>query len=135
MVTTLFLLALAAASDAPSEEPRVEYSYRKGLLIPGAIILGASYTTAAGLAVLLEDGILAIPIVGPFAVLARHPEQRAAEGNSLLLIGGLLQVGGAIVTILGLVLRREEIVEYEEEYVIAPLLGGDSGGLALSARF
>ncbi len=110
--------------------PMVEVTHRrlrKGLLIPGAIMLGVGWLLNWTLAGLVEPsssereeyrGWSFIPIVGPFVDLSYLDDDHGMYMFHVLF--GVLQAGGFLMALLGTVLAEETV---SMEYA----LGGDDG--------
>jgi hypothetical protein len=99
---------------APTYQPpqrQLRYEDRetsiKGLWIPGIIIFGVSYALTASLSLLSPDPdyqtFALIPLVGPWMMLAEAGNDEEITGA---LAGGVLQLAGVTMFILGLVLKQ-----------------------------
>jgi hypothetical protein len=123
-------------------------TFHKGLVIAGAVTLGAMWVASiAAYAMLIEeddrvtfdDGSgnfvtieddaeerwapLVVPVVGPFIAIGTSEDTSAAP---YLVIDGVAQVGGLTMLIVGLVMKKEKLV-WVGDLEIAPLVGRQNG--------
>ena len=116
---------------------------RKGLIIGGAVTLGATYTLAALIAAAGEDtkssggenkvGALWIPVVGPFVEVGRTD---VATAKVFLVSFGAAQAAGAFMLIAGLsspqhVLVRNDLLGMK----FAPMTSAGASGMTVSGSF
>jgi len=131
---------------------------RKGLIIAGAVTLGAFYSFSAlgafvansgspclfnfsslgcggGHAGNEDVGALYIPVLGPFLQMTRTTD---AGGNELNFIDGAMQSAGLALLIIGLASPRKELVRNDFEVIRAvpvPYVTSHSAGLGLAGSF
>src|SRR5690606_25376199 len=92
------------------EAPQTETRGIVGLQIAGPIVLGAAWLATIGVTAALTDegahiGYAAIPLVGPWVLMAD------SEGYEVpLAVSGVLQAGGLTMLILGVAIRSERPV-------------------------
>lgn len=132
------------------------------MILSGLLVLGIPYmlsVSVAGESREPTDRWLFLPVVGPFANLAARPECTTTNTpfvssnycdsdsgtRTLLMLDGLMQVGGAVLTVVGLsTSRRLYVRDYpyasgtasKFSLTIAPRSYGRSGqGVALAGTF
>ncbi|MBW2462884.1 MAG: hypothetical protein JRH11_14625 [Deltaproteobacteria bacterium] len=130
---------------APAGPVRTEERVRTGLLIPGVIMFGASYTIALLSGIGAEYGYLAIPFAGPFILAGDYADSSTGSGGgeALVYIGlsawGLVQVAGVAMFILGLTLKKTVEVRADlgggRSVALAPYEVPGGGGLQLLGEF
>jgi len=106
----------------------VESKVRKGMVIPGAILLGAPYVLGLSIAALTDfdnqSGWLAVPIAGPWITLAaRRKCHDDSFGNCTdtadraldiyLVFDGLIQTAGAALLVAGMAAKKTELVRMD----------------------
>lgn len=109
----------------------IETEPRKGLIIAGAAVLGASYVASVFAAMLYcgpgsecINGGLYIPIIGPFIVAAQAP---SSGGATLAAFDGLVQCAGLGLLIAGFV-APEKFVVWQDSDARASLTVVPGGG-------
>jgi hypothetical protein len=113
---------------------------RKGLIISGSILLGASYLITAFGASVAEDvngndsaASLYLPVFGPF-IQAGYTSSRT--GRFFLVVDGGCQLAGAAMLLSGLFAEKTLLVRNDLGATLVPIHTRDGGsGLALFARF
>jgi hypothetical protein len=133
----------------------VDTKIRKGLVIGGAVTLGATWilsVIAAAFAVSIEeaeeadgfdnDGIspadasmLFIPVAGPF--ISIYTYDAGTGGAAVLVIDGVAQVGGLTMLIVGLA-AQEKVLKRSHAGVTlepTPIVSAQMSGLGLSGTF
>lgn len=135
--------APAYAPTYPAPARQVRYVDRstsvKGLWIPGVVIFGASWVMTGVLATSLSlngeyAGYSWIPLAGPWLMLSAATNEDEVAGA---LVGGVTQVAGAVMFVLGLALRqtvRVPVYSLDERDERAPQIALDvspapAGGL------
>lgn len=130
----------------PAGPVRTEERMRTGLLIPGVIMFGVSYSIALLTGIGAEYGYLAIPFAGPFILAGDFVDSggTGSDGTDALgVIGlsawGLVQLGGAVMFILGLTLKQTVEVRADlgegRSVALAPYEVPGGGGLQLLGEF
>lgn len=115
---------------------------RKGLIIAGACLFGATYGytafSAAYAQVLIaasgsndDVGPLFIPVVGPFLELGETDNSAA---RFVLVVDGLAQSAGALMLLYGLTTPRTILVR-NDRLSITPMVRRGASGLVLSGAF
>jgi hypothetical protein len=137
-----------------------ESRIRKGLVIGGAVTLGASWLvtvviTAAGQSIQAADdelveaaggdadadgrtaddwSVLYIPVAGPFVGVATL--DASGGGLAVLLIDGVVQTGGLAMLIAGLAAQETRLVRIgDAEVRVAPVANAGEASLGLVGRF
>jgi hypothetical protein len=113
---------------------------RKGLIISGSILLGASYLITAFGASVAQDvngnnsaGALYVPVLGPFI---QAGNTGTSTGRFFLVVDGGCQLAGAVMLISGLAVDKIILVRNDFGATLLPIHTRDGGsGLALFARF
>jgi hypothetical protein len=116
---------------------------RKGLVIGGAVTLGAVYGVCALTAAVGEDvknggtnevAAMWIPVAGPFLQILQTD---SASGKVFLLGLGGAQVAGAIMLYYGLTTQKRVFVRNDlvGSMTVTPMAGNGAAGMALSGRF
>jgi hypothetical protein len=142
----------------------LETRQRSGLILAGGLVLGITYAlsiSVAGASREHADRWLLVPVAGPFIDLAARPTcDRTSDpftgtrnycnddssARTSLMLDGLTQVGGAVLTIVGLATPRRVVVRDDAPYAarsgpgftwsLAPRSYGRSGhGFALAGTF
>jgi hypothetical protein len=131
---------------------------RSGLVIGGAITLGASYLFGGllpGAAVIgggcsirqvacAVGGTLMIPVVGPFisiAPLASSESTGLGALYALLVFDGLVQIAGATLLLYGILAQRDYLLRKPKvrgriSWMATPMLLGEAGrGIGVVGRF
>lgn len=113
---------------APLQQQPVTYVSRPrtGMIVGGSIMFGVSYLIAVLTAVGFEDGLWAVPVVGPLAQMANIDGDASGYAYAGLTFWGIVQAAGLTLFTLGIVLRREVPVRAGLD------LDGQPGGLALN---
>lgn len=120
---------------SPSEDRTTESI--KGLWIAGLVTLGFSWIGSIPAAAAISAasgssdpgahaGIMAIPLVGPWVEAGGVLEEATTVAAPAFVALGVLQIGGALMTILGFSLQREV------SHVAVVPMGPDSWGLQLN---
>ncbi|MFT3710790.1 MAG: hypothetical protein QM817_24465 [Archangium sp.] len=118
----------------------IETEPRKGLLIAGAAVLGASYAVTLLFAIgycgpgsECVNGALYIPIVGPFIVAAQAP---SSGGATLAAFDGVVQLGGLALLVAGFV-APEKFVVWQDSDAQASLsfVPGGGGGVGMLLKY
>lgn len=118
----------------------IETEPRKGLLIAGAAVLGASYAVSllfafgyCGPGSECVNGALYIPVIGPFIVAAMAP---STGGATLAAFDGIVQLGGLGLLIAGFV-APEKFVVWQDADARASLtiVPGGGGGVGAVMKF
>jgi hypothetical protein len=124
---------------------------RSGLVLGGAVLLGASYVpTAAAAAVCEQEHCggttgLFVPVVGPIIAAVAHdaPGRRAEAGGpgrdvfwpALMFADFAAQAGGATMLILGLTLKPKQVLVHDDVATsnvrLVPMRVGGATGLGL----
>lgn len=122
---------------------------RKGLIISGAVTLGATYLTTAVVATAFVAGgfllfpvgsdatkytRLYLPVVGPFLAIGQFDRSR---DQLYLAASGLGQTVGAIMLVYGITRPRTVLVRNDQRIVtsVAPLIAPGAAGLSVVGRF
>jgi hypothetical protein len=142
----------------------VETRPRKGLVVSGSIIFGVPYFLSLSVAASSKyepDRWLYAPLFGPFVDLGTRKENCQTYNNGnigstttcqddsserfFLMADGLMQVAGATMLVLGLVLPQQLLVRDDAPYVgdrgshfswaVAPTVGRSSAGVGLAGTF
>lgn len=108
---------------------------RTGLIVSGAVMFGAPWISTLLAGVAVEEGAVAIPVIGPLLYLGRG--FRAAD--TMLVLDTLLQGTGLTLFILGMVMKRRYVEYYGEnddgrQWSLLPQVG-TTNGLQLDMRF
>jgi hypothetical protein len=132
----------------------VETRDRSGLVLGGAVLLGASYVPTAAAAAVCEQehcggtAGLFVPVVGPLiAALAHDTSGRRAEAGGpgrdvvwlgLMSVDFAAQAGGATMLVLGLTLQPKQVLVEDEPLVaghvrLVPMRVAGATGLGLVA--
>ena len=115
---------------------------RKGLIIGGAVTLGAVYLTTTFIAAIADDinkadgsnadvSALYIPVVGPFVELG---QTNSSVARFYLTLSGLGQTAGAIMLIYGLTSPKTLLVR-NDQLTLAPMIGNGASGLSVVGSF
>jgi hypothetical protein len=115
---------------------------RKGLIIGGAVTLGATYIVSSMIGAIGEDlrrsgstetdmSAMFVPVVGPYFQAART---ESFVGKFWLTGLGLGQTAGAIMLIYGLTNTRTLLVR-NDQLSIAPMHADGATGMTVSGRF
>jgi hypothetical protein len=137
-------------SDFDDSAP-VPYGYtkvsraRKGLIVAGAVTLGATYLATTFVAAVADDinkadgsnvdvTPLYVPVVGPYLEIGNTDSSVA---RFYLTVSGLGQTAGAIMLVYGLTSPRTVLVRNDQLIVtsIAPLIAPGASGLSVVGRF
>lgn len=130
------------------EGQRVPYGYvkiekkRKGLIIGGAVTLGATYFVSTMVGAIGEDlqetgetnsdmSAMFIPIAGPFI---QAGQTETSSGKWWLVNLGLAQTAGAIMLYIGLTSTRTLLVR-TDQVSIGPMTANGASGMMVSGRF
>jgi hypothetical protein len=118
---------------------------RKGLIIGGAVSLGATYLATAFIGAVAADALKAegsntsiapvfLPVAGPFLEVG---ETDSAVARFFLAVSGLGQGAGAVMLLYGLTSSRTVLVRNDQLIVtsIAPLIAPGASGLSVVGRF
>jgi hypothetical protein len=116
---------------------------RKGLIISGSILLGASYLIAAFAASVASDvksnnsnnnsAALYLPVFGPFIQTSNWT---SSTGRFFLVVDGGCQAAGFAMLLSGLLAEKTILVRNDFGATLLPIRTRDGGsGLALFARF
>jgi hypothetical protein len=127
---------------------------RLALIVPGVAVLGAAWLTSVVFAALTRQGTLAVPVVGPWMTAADMPRSQCSSGDTddgwcgvgagigqtltaLLVIDGVLQTAGALLSLYGAatprsVLVRKDLVSF---HVLPTSVGNGGYGVSLVGRF
>lgn len=118
---------------------------RKGLIIGGAVTLGATYLATAFIGAVADDfnkaegsnvdiAPLYIPVAGPFLEIG---ETDSAVARFYLAVSGLGQTAGAIMLLYGLSSSRTVLVRNDQLIVtsLAPMIAPGASGLSVVGRF
>ncbi len=105
---------------------------RRGLVIAGAITLGATYSlnlsVAMGTDFKGDAAWLALPVFGPWILMAEASGENADTGRSLLFFDGLVQAAGAAMLAVGLWYPTQVWVRQDGANLrLLPTCWGDSG--------
>lgn len=118
----------------------IETTPRKGLVIAGAAVLGASYLASVFAAIgycgpgrECINGGLYVPVVGPFIVAAQAP---SSGGATLAAFDGIVQLGGLGLIIAGFA-APEQFVVWKDADAQASLtvVPGGGGGVGLALKY
>ena len=137
-------------TDFDDSQP-VPYGYtrvsraRKGLIIGGAVTLGATYAVTAFIGAVAADinkadgsnadvTALYIPAVGPFLELGQTDSSIA---RFYLTLSGLGQTAGAVMLIVGLTSPRTVLVRNDRLSIthVGPMVARGASGLSVMGRF
>jgi len=118
---------------------------RKGLIIGGAVTLGATYLATAFIGAVASDVLktegsnvsvapLFLPVAGPFLEIGQTD---SAIARFYLTLSGLGQTAGAIMLLYGLSSSRTVLVRNDQLIVtsVAPMLVPGAAGLSVVGRF
>jgi hypothetical protein len=118
---------------------------RKGLIIGGAVTLGATYLATAFIGAVAADFLKAegsntsvapifIPVAGPFLEIGQTD---SAVARFYLAVSGLGQAAGAIMLLYGISSSRTVLVRNDQLIVtsVAPLIAPGVSGLSVVGRF
>jgi hypothetical protein len=118
---------------------------RKGLIIGGAVTLGATYLATAFIGAVAADFLretgsntsvapVFIPVAGPFLELGQTD---SAIAKFYLTLSGLGQGAGAIMLLYGLSSTRTVLVRNDQLIVtsVAPMIAPGAAGLSVVGRF
>ncbi len=118
---------------------------RKGLIIAGAVTLGATYLATAFVGAVADDfnkaagsnvdiAPLYIPVAGPFLETSQTDSSIA---RFYLAVSGLGQTAGAIMLLYGLTSSRTVLVRNDQLIVtsLAPMIAPGASGLSVVGRF
>lgn len=118
---------------------------RKGLIIGGAVTLGATYLVTAFVGAVASDflkaegsntdvGPLFLPVAGPFLEIGQTD---SAIARFYLALSGLGQTAGAIMLFYGLSNSRTVLVRNDQLIVtsVAPMIVPGAAGLSVVGRF
>ena len=118
---------------------------RKGLIIGGAVTLGATYLATAFIGAVAADFLKAegsntsvapvfLPVAGPFLEIGQTD---SAIARFYLAVSGLGQTAGAIMLLYGITSSRTVLVRNDQLIVtsVAPLIAPGAAGLAVVGRF
>lgn len=110
---------------------------RTGLVIGGAITFGLPYLITATTGGSGGEGVLVVPLAGPFIEIGRLHAGGGSGDKSLeaivtgiLVVDGLMQVGGAAMLIAGLVNKKKVLVRDDvakSTWHVTPLTMGQGG--------
>lgn len=132
--------AQPAATTSPPLRVYAEKRPHIGLIAAGASMFGVFYTFTALAGAIQQDACkscangawaLYVPVVGPFIKLGSSSLQVERFG---LVFDGLVQLGGAVMLISGLIVRQNKWV-YSRSVQIAPTAGAGAAGLTVMGRF
>lgn len=132
------------SAPVPYGYTRVERT-RKGLIIGGAVTLGATYLVTAFVGAVAADFLKAegsntsvtpvfVPVAGPFLELGQTD---SAIAKFYLTLSGLGQGAGAIMLLYGMSSSRTVLVRNDQLIVtsIAPMIAPGATGLSVVGRF
>jgi hypothetical protein len=112
---------------------------RKGLIISGAIMFGASYLISAFAGSIAADTshdgapLLFLPVLGPFLQTSNWS---SSTGRFFLVVDGGCQAAGFAMLLSGLMLEKTVLVRNDLGATLVPIRTREGGsGLALFARF
>ncbi len=123
---------------------------RTGLAIGGGVTFGVTWLLSALVGAALSESFndddtienddtawpLFIPVAGPFIGIGT---MEASYGPGFILVlDGLAQTGGLAMFIAGLAAKKQMLVRddvYAVDIEVAPLVGGGTSGLAVTAKF
>jgi hypothetical protein len=118
---------------------------RKGLIIGGAVTLGATYLATAFIGAVASDFLKAegsntdvaplfLPVAGPFLEIGQTD---SAIARFYLALSGLGQTAGAIMLFYGLSNSRTVLVRNDQLIVtsVAPMIAPGAAGLSVVGRF
>ena len=111
-----------------------------GLVVAGAVILGASWSINAATAYIADEWKLAVPVAGPFMEIA-NVHTGDSDGDrmlgALLIFDGLIETAGAVMLIAGAV-THHKVKVYDRPNLsvsVVPTAGPAGGGLAAFGHF
>jgi hypothetical protein len=117
----------------------------KGLIIGGAVTLGATYLATAFIGAVAADFLKAegsnisvapvfVPVVGPWLEIG---ETDSAIAKFYLTVSGLGQAAGAVMLLYGITSSRTVLVRNDQLIVtsIAPMIAPGASGLSVVGRF
>ncbi len=135
----------------PAGQPHTVSRPNLGLIISGAVLLGAGWIgniipgLFAGIGSSSSDwnafrGTSVIPVLGPWIQLAVKPTSfRNDDWGGWLIVDGALQAAGLALLIIGLATPRTETVYADREsgfeLAVVPTVGSSQWGLAAVGRF
>jgi hypothetical protein len=132
----------ALSSTTGGEAPTPETRPILGLVIAGPVVLGVTWlATIAGTAALSDGdgepiGYSAIPLAGPWIMIGALD---TGSYTPALVVSGILQASGVVMTILGVAIRTEEPAAHAEgarrRFGVAPFASHDGAGLAAGGTF
>jgi hypothetical protein len=122
------------------EYAHIETEPRKGLVISGAAVLGASYAITVLVAIgycgpgsECVNGALYIPVIGPFIVAAQAP---STGGATLAAFDGIVQVTGLGLLIAGFVAPEKFVVWQDADaHASLSVVPGGGGGVGMVLRY
>jgi hypothetical protein len=118
----------------------IETEPRKGLVIAGAVVLGASYALTLLAAIgycgpgsECINGALYIPLIGPFIVAAQAP---TSGGATLAAFDGVVQAAGLGLLIAGFVAPEKFVVWQDADaHASLSLVPGGGGGVGMVLKY
>jgi hypothetical protein len=133
----------------------VETASRRGTWISGVILAGAGLAVMGGLAVAYDfrrgSGWYLLPIVGPAFQSREQRDALAAESCNdtgsgcapssklvlpvMLVVGEGLEISGALLTVVGLLAKRDYLVPVTSDVGVLPMPMGGGYGLVGVGRF
>ncbi|MFO0597871.1 MAG: hypothetical protein U0228_21395 [Myxococcaceae bacterium] len=122
------------------EYAHIETEPRKGLIISGAAVLGASYALSVLVAIgycgpgrECQNGALYIPVVGPFIVAAMAP---STGGATLAAFDGVVQLAGLGLLIAGFAAPEKFVVWRDADaHASLSLVPGGGGGVGVLLKY
>ena len=112
---------------------------RTGLAVAGAITFGGVYLVNTIVAAFLEDGALAVPLVGPFIEMAQFARTNSSSSLASsaylgLTFDFLAQAAGISMLVAGL-LTHQKVPQYAPRFCLAPYGGAAGAGVMAMGRF